>query len=74
MADLPRSVLKVETDACTDRPSAWRTVRRPGAGEEVEAHVRGTDEAAVKAAFADACAQAVDRAQHPGKYGDTDDW
>ncbi|MBW5481145.1 tyrosine-type recombinase/integrase [Streptomyces bambusae] len=63
-----------ETDSYTDRPSAWRTVRRPGPGEEVEAHVRGTDEVAVKAAFAEACAQAVDRAQNPGKYGDTDEW
>ncbi|AKN71599.1 integrase [Streptomyces sp. PBH53] len=63
-----------ETDRYTDRASAWRTIRRPGAGQEVEAQVRGTDKAAVEAAFAEACAQAVDRARHPGKYGDTDDW
>lgn len=40
---------------------------------EFEAQVRGTDKAAVEAAFAEACAQAVDRAQHPWKYGDTKD-
>lgn len=48
--------------------------RRPGTGQEVEAQVRGTDKVAVEAAFAEACAQAVDRAQNPGKYGDTDEW
>ncbi|MGW9497467.1 tyrosine-type recombinase/integrase [Streptomyces prasinus] len=63
-----------ETDRYTDRASAWRTARRPGTGQEVEAQVRGTDKAAVAEAFAAACAQAVDRAQHPGKYGDVDDW
>ncbi|MGW1539322.1 tyrosine-type recombinase/integrase [Streptomyces sp. NPDC002309] len=63
-----------ETDRYTDRASAWRTARRPGTGQEVEAQVRGTDQTAVEAAFAEACAQAVDRAQNPGKYGDTDDW
>ncbi|MFF9472779.1 hypothetical protein ACF1E9_09155 [Streptomyces roseolus] len=26
-----------ETDRYTDRTSAWRTARRPGAGQEVEA-------------------------------------
>ncbi|MFD8009914.1 tyrosine-type recombinase/integrase [Streptomyces sp. NPDC058955] len=63
-----------ETDRYTARTSAWRTARRPGTGQEVEAQVRGTDKAAVEAAFAEACAQAVDRTRHPGKYGDTDDW
>jgi integrase len=63
-----------ETDRYTDRVSAWRTARRPGASQEVEAQVRGTDETAVETAFAEACAQAVDRARNPGKYGDTDDW
>ncbi|MFD7546276.1 tyrosine-type recombinase/integrase [Streptomyces sp. NPDC059816] len=63
-----------ETDRYTDRASAWRTARRPGTGQEVEAEVRGTGKTAVAAAFAEACAQAVDRARHPGKYGDTDDW
>ncbi|MFH9735525.1 hypothetical protein [Streptomyces sp. NPDC017260] len=63
-----------ETDRYTDRASAWRTARRPGSGQEVEAQVRGTDKAAVEAAFAEACAQAVDRARNPGKYGDTDEW
>ncbi|MEU6061107.1 tyrosine-type recombinase/integrase [Streptomyces sp. NPDC047097] len=63
-----------ETDRYTDRASAWRTARRPGSGQEVEAQVRGTDKVAVEAAFAEACAQAGDRAQNPGKYGDIDDW
>lgn len=63
-----------ETDRYTDRASAWRTVRRPGAGQEVEAQVRGTDKKAVETAFAEACAQAADRARNPGKYGDADEW
>ncbi|MEU9315800.1 tyrosine-type recombinase/integrase [Streptomyces sp. NPDC048295] len=63
-----------ETNRYTDRASVWRTARRPSTGQEVEAQVRGTDKTAVGAAFAEACAQAVDRARHPGKYGDTDDW
>ncbi|MFE2880888.1 tyrosine-type recombinase/integrase [Streptomyces roseus] len=63
-----------ETDAYTSRSSVWRTVRLPGTGQEVEANARGTDKSAVEAAFAEACAQAVDRAQNPGKYGDTDEW
>ncbi|KAF0646786.1 hypothetical protein K701_27110 [Streptomyces fradiae ATCC 10745 = DSM 40063] len=63
-----------ETDRYTDRASAWRTARRPGMGQEVEAQVRGRDTVAVEAAFAESCAQAVDRAQNPGKYGDTDEW
>ncbi|MFD9789296.1 hypothetical protein ACFWYX_35940 [[Kitasatospora] papulosa] len=63
-----------ETDRYTDRASAWRTARRLGSGQGVEAQVRGTDKAAVEAAFAEACAQAVDRAENPGKYGDTDEW
>lgn len=63
-----------ETDSYTDRPAAWRTVRRPGPVQEVEAHVRGTNKEAVEVAFAEACAQAVDRARNPGKYGDTDEW
>ncbi|WP_432023231.1 tyrosine-type recombinase/integrase [Streptomyces parvus] len=63
-----------ETDRYTDRASAWRTTRRTGTGQEVEAQVRGTDKTAVEAAFAEACTQAVDRARNPGKYGDTDEW
>ncbi len=63
-----------ETDRYTDRASAWRTARRSGTGQEVEAQVRGMDKTAVEVAFVEACAQAVDRARHPGKYGDTDDW
>ncbi|MEU6121858.1 tyrosine-type recombinase/integrase [Streptomyces sp. NPDC047123] len=61
-----------ETDLYTDLPVRWHTTRRPG--QEVEAAVRGTDREAVTAAFAEACAQAVDRAQNPGNYGDTDEW
>ncbi|MCX4395223.1 tyrosine-type recombinase/integrase [Streptomyces sp. NBC_01767] len=63
-----------ETDRYTDCASAWRTARRSGAGQEVEAQVRGTARTAVEAAFTEACAQAVDRAQNPGKYGDSDEW
>ncbi|MFI6488515.1 hypothetical protein [Streptomyces sp. NPDC050564] len=47
------------------------TTRRPG--QEVEAQVRGTDKEAVAIAFAEACAQAVDRAKHPHKFGDIPD-
>lgn len=61
-----------ETDLYTDLPMRWHTIRRPG--QEVEAQVRGTDDAAVIAAFAEACAQAVDRAKNPGDYGDTEAW
>lgn len=57
-----------ETDLYTDLPVRWHTMRRPG--QEVEAHVRGTDKEAVAVAFAEACAQAVDRARCPDKYGD----
>ncbi|MFG3295658.1 tyrosine-type recombinase/integrase [Streptomyces sp. NPDC048179] len=57
-----------ETDLYTDLPVRWHTTRRPG--QEVEAQVRGTDREAVATAFTDACAQAVDRARNPGKYGD----
>ncbi|WP_327368833.1 tyrosine-type recombinase/integrase [Streptomyces sp. NBC_01217] len=63
-----------EIGAYTNRPSVWRTVRIPGTGQEVEANARGTDKVAVGAAFAEACTQAVDRAQNPGKYGDADEW
>ncbi|MET8327501.1 tyrosine-type recombinase/integrase [Streptomyces sp. NPDC005181] len=63
-----------EVNAYTDRLSAWRTARCPGPGQEVEAQVRGTGKAAVEGAFAEACAQAADRARYPGKYGDTDEW
>ncbi|EOT03938.1 hypothetical protein K530_11163 [Streptomyces noursei CCRC 11814] len=59
-----------ETDLYTDLPVRWNTVRRPG--QEVEAQVRGTDQGAVTAAFGEACAQAVDRARNPGRYGDLD--
>ncbi|MEU6442502.1 tyrosine-type recombinase/integrase [Streptomyces sp. NPDC047046] len=63
-----------ETDRYTTKRSTWRTARRPGPQQEVEAQVRGTDEAAVNAAFVEACAQAADRARNPGRYGDTDEW
>ncbi|MCX4846534.1 hypothetical protein [Streptomyces sp. NBC_00893] len=63
-----------EIDRYTDRASIWRMARRPGTGQEVEAQVRGTDKATVEAALAEARAQAVDRAQNLGMYGDTDDW
>ncbi|MEV5465570.1 tyrosine-type recombinase/integrase [Streptomyces griseoincarnatus] len=58
-----------ETDLYTDLPVRWNTIRRPG--QEVEAQVRGTEADAVSAAYVEACAQAVDRAKNPGKYGDT---
>ncbi|MBT2528530.1 hypothetical protein J7E91_24745 [Streptomyces sp. ISL-99] len=61
-----------ETDAYTDRPAAWRTAR--STAQDVVAQARGIDKEAVKVAFTEACAQAVDRAQNPGKYGDADDW
>ncbi|MFC9466042.1 tyrosine-type recombinase/integrase [Streptomyces coelicoflavus] len=60
-----------ETDLYTDLPVRWHTTRRPG--QEVEAQVRGSDQKAVAAAFAEACAQAVDRAKNPGNYGDISD-
>ncbi|NEA72729.1 tyrosine-type recombinase/integrase [Streptomyces sp. SID13588] len=63
-----------ELDGYTDRPASWRTVRRPDGTREIEAHARGTDREAVETAFAEAYAQAVDRAQNPGKYGDADEW
>ncbi|MFE2156619.1 tyrosine-type recombinase/integrase [Streptomyces lydicus] len=59
-----------ETDLYTDLPVRWHTTRRPG--QEVEAQVRGTDQDAVAAAFGEACAQAVDRARNPERYGDID--
>ncbi|AOR33417.1 MULTISPECIES: site-specific integrase [Streptomyces] len=65
------SAWEFETDLYTDLPVRWHTIRRPG--QEVEAQVRGTDEEAVAAAFAEACAQAVDRAMSPHKYGDVVD-
>ena len=61
-----------ESDLYTDLAVRWHTTRRPG--QEVEAQVRGTDKDAVAAAFAEACAQAVDRARDPSKYGDSDEW
>ncbi|GHE32513.1 hypothetical protein GCM10018771_10570 [Streptomyces cellulosae] len=61
-----------ETDLYTDLPVRWHTTRRPG--QEVEAQVRGTDQEAVTAAFDEACAQAVDRARNPAKYGDIDSY
>lgn len=57
-----------EPDLYTDLPVRWHTSRRPG--QEIEAHVRGTDEDAVSSAYVEACAQAVDRARNPGAYGD----
>ncbi|PZH16440.1 site-specific integrase [Streptomyces sp. NTH33] len=62
------SAWEFETDLYTDLPVRWHTTRRPG--QEVEAQVRGTDKDAVTAALANACAQAVDRARNPGRYGD----
>lgn len=59
-----------ESDLYTDLPVRWHTTRRPG--QEVEAHVRGIDAAAVGSAFAEACAAAVDRACRPEKYGDAE--
>ncbi|MFE9566944.1 tyrosine-type recombinase/integrase [Streptomyces sp. NPDC006692] len=59
-----------ETDLYTDLPVRWHTTRRPG--QEVEAQVRGTDQGAVAVAFGEACAQAVDRARNPERYGDSD--
>ncbi|MEH0521184.1 site-specific integrase [Streptomyces stelliscabiei] len=61
-----------EADLYTDLPVRWHTTRRPG--QEVEAQVRGTDKDAVVMVFGEACAQAVDRAKNPGRYGDTDNW
>ncbi|MGW7084811.1 hypothetical protein ACWGH2_15150 [Streptomyces sp. NPDC054871] len=61
-----------ETNLYTDLPVRWHTTRRRG--QEVEAQVRGTDKDAVTMAFAEACAQAADRAESPGKYGDVSDW
>ncbi|MFJ9211499.1 tyrosine-type recombinase/integrase [Streptomyces sp. NPDC102264] len=57
-----------ETSLYTDLPVRWLTTRRPG--QEVEAQVRGTDREAVADAFAEACAQAVDRSRNPERYGD----
>ena len=57
-----------EPDLYTDLPVRWHTSRRPG--QEIEAHVRGTDENAVSSAHGEACAQAVDRARNPATYGD----
>ncbi|MFI6054640.1 tyrosine-type recombinase/integrase [Streptomyces violascens] len=61
-------------DEYSTSPAQWRTERRPGPGWTVEAQVRGTDEAAVAAAFDRACREAVDRAIHPEKYGDPKGW
>lgn len=61
-----------ETDLYTDLPVRWHTTRRPG--QEVEAQVRGTDQDAVVAASGNACAQAVDRARNPERYGDIDSY
>ncbi|KJS58284.1 tyrosine-type recombinase/integrase [Streptomyces rubellomurinus] len=63
-----------EVDLYTDRSVSWRTARRPGPEQLVEAQVRGTDKAAVAAALAEALEQAVDRAQNPGRYGDVEEW
>ncbi|QYX78982.1 site-specific integrase [Streptomyces akebiae] len=57
-----------ETELYTDLPVRWHTTRRPG--QEVEAQVRGTDKGAVCTAYAEACAQAVDRSRNPARYGD----
>lgn len=57
-----------EPDLYTDLPVGWHTSRRPG--QEIEAHVHGTDEDAVSSAYVEACAQAVDRAQNLNRCGD----
>ncbi|MGR3936254.1 tyrosine-type recombinase/integrase [Streptomyces sp. BRA346] len=59
-----------EAEHYTDLPVRWHTARRPG--QEVDALVRGTDKGAVDKAFGEACAQAVDRAANPRKYGDSE--
>ena len=66
------SAFEFEADLYTDLAVRWHTTRRPG--QEVEVQVRGPDENAIAGAFADVCAQAVDRAKNPGKYGDADGW
>ncbi|MDY0811622.1 tyrosine-type recombinase/integrase [Kitasatospora purpeofusca] len=68
------TVWDFEPDLYTDRPVSWRTTRRPGTDQLVEAQVRGTDRDAVAGAYVQAKDQAVDRAQNPGKYGDNNDW
>ncbi|QDO12112.1 hypothetical protein FNV68_43480 [Streptomyces sp. S1D4-23] len=61
-------VWEFETDLYTDQVVRWSTGRRVGGVIDVRAS--GTVEGAVTAAFAAACAQAVDRAKDPGKFGD----
>ncbi|MEV6506311.1 tyrosine-type recombinase/integrase [Streptomyces sp. NPDC051642] len=60
-----------ETDLYTDQVVRWSTARRLGG--EIDVRASGTDEGAVTAAFAAACAQAVDRAKDPRKYGDSEE-
>jgi integrase len=60
-----------ETDLYTEQVVRWSTLRRLGG--EIDVRASGTDEGAVTAAFAAACAQAADRAKDPGKYGDSDE-
>ncbi|MBW5250110.1 site-specific integrase [Streptomyces sp. P01-B04] len=62
------SAWEFETDSYTDMSVRWHVTRRPG--REVEALVRGTDRGAVEAAFAEACAQALNRAKDPGGCGE----
>ncbi|WP_406139545.1 site-specific integrase [Streptomyces anulatus] len=59
-----------DADLYTDLLVRWHTTRRPG--QEVEAQVRGTDKGVVVTAFAEACAQAMNRAKNPSEYGDTE--
>ncbi|MFJ2191584.1 hypothetical protein ACIOJE_27245 [Kitasatospora sp. NPDC087861] len=47
-----------ETDSYTDQPVVERIKYRPGASALTEVSARGTDEGAVRAAFARACAEA----------------
>ncbi|MGX1914266.1 hypothetical protein ACWIID_36370 [Streptomyces phaeochromogenes] len=58
-------VWEFETDLYTDQVVRWNTVR--WLGGEINVRASGTDEGAVAAAFAAACAQAVDRAKDPGE-------
>ncbi|WP_275466317.1 hypothetical protein [Streptomyces noursei] len=47
-----------ERDSYTESPALAKVEHRPGAGARTEASARGTDEAAVRDAFKQACAEA----------------
>ncbi|MFD9593112.1 hypothetical protein ACFWA9_10180 [Kitasatospora sp. NPDC059973] len=53
-----RWVWDFETDSYTDRPALARVEHRPGPSALTQASARGTDETAVREAFARACAEA----------------